>query len=133
MKDNISFFIAAVLLQQQLTVHSNNNIVVLENETRYICKHHEHAFLNKYIYMYLLLFSSWCRSNTDIQKTQPIYGFSNNRSDYRCNTSMQHIIYLIIHIEAQVFISYNSFLTRHLNKPSIYSESTQGKLWMKWC
>ena len=61
-----------------------------ENATWCFCKHHEHVFLNTYRYLYLLLFSSWYWSDTDIQKTQPMYGFSDNRPDYRCNTSPIH-------------------------------------------
>jgi len=44
------------------------------------------VFLTKFTYLYLLLFLWWCRSDTDILNMLPIHVFSDNRSDYRCNT-----------------------------------------------
>jgi len=41
--------------------------------------------ISKYIYLDLLLFLSWYQSDTDMQKM--IYGFSDNWSNYWCNTT----------------------------------------------
>ena len=92
LKDQFSLFIVAVLLQQ-LTVYwsSNNNIIIQENVTLYICKHHSvHMSMYFWINSYICVCFFFHHGANPIliykKHSQYNYGFYNNRSDYQCNT-----------------------------------------------